>query len=201
MDILFVRPGSRDDWDHRYVPVEDTNWVKRALECVFGSLDSPTSAAPPLILMVIGIIDGYLIKGSPNPAFIIAVDITGKFFLLSVMINLCGRNLVQEEFNLSAGAKPRPSLMRNQAGLSINPISVMIQQEKFTEYELNEWPLTSNSAKADIGHERFEIHPEETATNHSGDETVVDLERGKQTSLTISEEQWLSNEQRLNRQA
>ncbi|KAH7341575.1 hypothetical protein B0J17DRAFT_714739 [Rhizoctonia solani] len=161
---------------------------------------SKTSASPPLILMVIAIIDGYLIKGSPNPAFIIAVDITGKFFLLSVMINLCGRNLVQEKFNRSSGAKPRPSLMRNQGGLSMNPISVMIQQEKFTEYELNEWPLTSNSAKADVGHERFDNHPEETATNNSGEDTVVGLEQGKQTSLIISEEQWLSNEQRLNRQ-
>ncbi|QRW18140.1 cytochrome oxidase assembly factor [Rhizoctonia solani] len=116
-----------------------------------------TSAAPPLILMAIAIIDEYMVKGSSNPAFIITVEITGKFFLLSVMINLCGRNLVQERFNLvMSPRRPRSYPPRDHDGAAANVISVTIQQEKFTEYELNEWPFAPKSPGTNLNHKRTE---------------------------------------------
>ncbi|KAG8756976.1 hypothetical protein FRC11_004887 [Ceratobasidium sp. 423] len=82
----------------------------------------------------------------------------------------------------------------------------MIQQEKFTEYELNQWPVTSSTTKAEFCHDQIDSRSEKTMTEteakKSDDELVIgiDPEQAKQPELNLSEEQRLSNEQHLNRQ-
>ncbi|CAE6537424.1 unnamed protein product [Rhizoctonia solani] len=156
-----------------------------------------TSAAPPLILMFIAIVDGYMTKLPSHPSLIVAVDIAGKFFVLSVMINLCGRNLIQEK--LSRSAKTQSGNSRNQGGLGVSTIPVMIRQEKTTEYELNEWPVTLRSPRMEVDHRRIGSHSEEMEAKDSGNELVVEVhpEQIKQHDLVISEELRLSSEQRL----
>ncbi|KAF8753450.1 hypothetical protein RHS01_07063 [Rhizoctonia solani] len=161
-----------------------------------------TSAAPPLILMAIAIIDEYMVKGSSNPAFIITVDITGKFFLLSVMINLCGRNLVQERFNLvMSPRRPRSYPPRSHDGAAANVISVTIQQEKFTEYELNEWPFAPKSPGINLNHKRTESRSSvETKAPDSELTRDVHNEYTKRSEIAISMDQESSNESHLSHQ-
>ncbi|CEL55609.1 hypothetical protein RSOLAG1IB_01621 [Rhizoctonia solani AG-1 IB] len=123
--------------------------------------------------MAIAIIDGYLVKGSSNPTLIITVDITGKFFLFSVMINLCGRNLVQESFNLAMSPQPRSLPSRNYDGAATNAISVEIQREKFTEYELNEWPFAPKSPGICLGHKQSESRSDNTETEIYSNELTM----------------------------
>ncbi|KDN48764.1 hypothetical protein RSAG8_02751, partial [Rhizoctonia solani AG-8 WAC10335] len=81
---------------------------------------------------------------------------TGKFFVLSVMINICGRNLIQEQ--LSQSAKAQYAQSRNPGGLGTPTMPVMIRKEKTTEYELNEWPITPGSARTETNPERVKSH-------------------------------------------
>ncbi|CAE6500088.1 unnamed protein product [Rhizoctonia solani] len=60
-----------------------------------------TSVTPPLILMAIVIIDGYVTPGSPSVPSIIAVALTAKFFALSLMITLVGQGHIREKFKRS----------------------------------------------------------------------------------------------------
>ncbi|KAH7341576.1 hypothetical protein B0J17DRAFT_647134 [Rhizoctonia solani] len=138
-----------------------------------------TSAAPPLILMFIAIVDGYMTKQSSHPSLIIGVDITGKFFVLSVMINLCGRNIIQEKLSQSARAQSGNS--RNHGGLGISTIPVMIRQEKTTEYELNEWSITPRSPRIDIDYEHAGGHSEDTEAKVSSNDLklVIDVHTGQ----------------------
>ncbi|KAJ1304108.1 hypothetical protein OPQ81_008510 [Rhizoctonia solani] len=84
------------------------------------------SVTPPLILMIVIIIDGYLAPGSPTAVSAIVVGMTGntichpifvndianyqynsaKFFALSLMINLVGQGHIREKFERSL---PKPS--------------------------------------------------------------------------------------------
>ncbi|KAG8737505.1 hypothetical protein FRC11_001995, partial [Ceratobasidium sp. 423] len=159
-----------------------------------------TSAAPPLILMFIAIVDGYMTELPSHPSLIVAVDIAGKFFVLSVMINLCGRNLIQEK--LSQSAKAQSGHSRNQGGLGVSTIPVMIRQEETTEYELNEWPIAPRSPGTDMDHGRVGNRSEGTEAKDSSNELVLEVhpEQIKQRDLVVSEEQRLSPEQRLDRQ-
>ncbi|KAF8699343.1 Cytochrome c oxidase assembly protein CtaG/Cox11, partial [Rhizoctonia solani] len=161
-----------------------------------------TSAAPPLILMAIAIIDEYMVKGSSNPTFIITVDITGKFFLLSVMINLCGRNLVQERLNLvMSPRRPRSYPPRSHDVAAANVISVTIQEEKFTEYELNEWPFAPKSPGMNLNHKRTESRSSvETKAPDSELTRDVHNEYTKRSEIAIGMDQESSNESHLSHQ-
>ncbi|CAE6440998.1 unnamed protein product [Rhizoctonia solani] len=139
------------------------------------------SAAPPLIVMFIAIIKGYMTNGSSHPGLIITIDMTaifaGKFFVLSVMINLCGRNLIQEQ--LSQSAKAQYAQSRNPGGLGTPTMPVMIRKEKTTEYELNEWPITPGSARTETNPERVKSHSKDTEAKETSDELMGDVYSGQ----------------------
>ncbi|CAE7177205.1 unnamed protein product [Rhizoctonia solani] len=117
------------------------------------------SAAPPLILMFICIIEAYAPQLSPRPRLIIALDITGKFSVLSIMISVCGRSLIQEKLNQSAMSRSR-----SPNGLGTTTIPIMIRKEKTTEYELNEWPIAPGSPRTETNHEQAKSHSEDVIT-------------------------------------
>ncbi|CAE6375340.1 unnamed protein product [Rhizoctonia solani] len=225
MDILLVHIRFCNDCHYCSVSVADTNRSKGAFKCVHSRLDnsvgeSPlsyiceprlrvvntythgiqTSAAPPLILMFVSIVDGFMIKQTSHSSLIVGADITGKFFVLSVMINLCGRNIIQEQLNQSLKAQSKQS--RNQSGLGTNTIPVMIREEKTTEYELSEWPITPRSPRTDLGHGQVETHSEDMEAKGSSSGITADAhtESIKQPDLVILEEERLSSEHRLRRQ-
>lgn len=56
------------------------------------------SAAPPLILIIISIFDGYIIPGKSGIAGVIAIGMMGKFYVLSLMINVVGQGYIRQEF-------------------------------------------------------------------------------------------------------
>lgn len=56
------------------------------------------SAAPPLILMLIIIVNGYIVKAVSHTAAVLSIAMTAKFFVLSLMINLVGRGYIRRQF-------------------------------------------------------------------------------------------------------
>ncbi|KAJ1306373.1 hypothetical protein OPQ81_007379 [Rhizoctonia solani] len=56
------------------------------------------SAAPPLILMVISIVDEYMIPSSSGVVGVVAIAMMGKFHVLSLMINIVGRGYIRQQF-------------------------------------------------------------------------------------------------------
>ncbi|CAE6479019.1 unnamed protein product, partial [Rhizoctonia solani] len=56
------------------------------------------SATPPLILVIISIVDGYLIPGSPGIIGVVAIVMMGKIYVLSLMINVVGQGYIRQRF-------------------------------------------------------------------------------------------------------
>ncbi|CAE6359078.1 unnamed protein product [Rhizoctonia solani] len=56
------------------------------------------SAAPPLILVTISIVDGYLIPGSSKVVGVISIAMMGKINVLSLMINVVGQEHIRQQF-------------------------------------------------------------------------------------------------------
>ncbi|KAJ1306371.1 hypothetical protein OPQ81_007377 [Rhizoctonia solani] len=67
------------------------------------------SAAPPLVLMFITLVDYYMIPHSPGVVGSLAVAMSAKFFVLSLMINLVGQEYIRRQFE-----RPYPSPVAQQ---------------------------------------------------------------------------------------
>ncbi|KDN43370.1 hypothetical protein RSAG8_06154, partial [Rhizoctonia solani AG-8 WAC10335] len=87
-----------------------------------------TSATPPLILMTIGIVDGYVIEVSPGPRVVSVVSsaMTGKFLVLSLMINLVGQKYIREHFERYRSHPSPPSNIRSQTDRAHDPTVIQI---------------------------------------------------------------------------
>ncbi|KAH7326848.1 hypothetical protein B0J17DRAFT_221048 [Rhizoctonia solani] len=59
------------------------------------------SAAPPLILMSITLVNGYIIPGGPPPLTVLSAGMIAKVFTLSLMISLLGQNHVRQRLDRS----------------------------------------------------------------------------------------------------
>ncbi|KAG8728370.1 hypothetical protein FRC12_021798 [Ceratobasidium sp. 428] len=76
------------------------------------------SAAPPLILMIAVIIEARGIKGLSHTKVIFVADMTGKFFVLSLMISLVGRGYIRQKLNdLSQHVDPFDITLPNTTGV------------------------------------------------------------------------------------
>ncbi|KAG8688970.1 hypothetical protein FRC12_016375 [Ceratobasidium sp. 428] len=62
-----------------------------------------TSAAPPLVITSIPLINQFVSPSLVDPLTIFPIALTGKFFLLSLMISLVGRGYIREKFDQLAG--------------------------------------------------------------------------------------------------
>ncbi|KAJ1306374.1 hypothetical protein OPQ81_007380 [Rhizoctonia solani] len=71
------------------------------------------SAAPPLILMTICIIDGYVIPSTPKIVAPVSAGMTGKFFALSLMISLVGQKYIREQFEQNRSHPFPPQSLRD----------------------------------------------------------------------------------------
>ncbi|KAF8677614.1 hypothetical protein RHS04_06112 [Rhizoctonia solani] len=56
------------------------------------------SAAPPLILLTVSIINGYIIQSGSQPLNVIVGGINAKFCNLSLMVNLLGQDFIRRRF-------------------------------------------------------------------------------------------------------
>ncbi|CAE6432331.1 unnamed protein product [Rhizoctonia solani] len=94
------------------------------------------SAAPPLILIIISIFDGYIIPGKSGIAGVIAIGmmgnvgvncssnwqslnlVVGKFYVLSLMINVVGQGYIRQEFERrwATPSPPRDTWFQKQGG-------------------------------------------------------------------------------------
>ncbi|CUA77754.1 hypothetical protein RSOLAG22IIIB_06761 [Rhizoctonia solani] len=59
------------------------------------------SAAPPPILMIVAIINGYIINKIAHPVTAMTVDMTGKSYALSLMITIAGRGYIRSQLDNS----------------------------------------------------------------------------------------------------
>ncbi|CAE6442586.1 unnamed protein product [Rhizoctonia solani] len=75
------------------------------------------SAAPPFVLIVIALIDGYVVANAPGVVGVISVAMSAKFFALSLMINLVGQGYIRRQFEPSYPSPPgNPQSSRSQTG-------------------------------------------------------------------------------------
>ncbi|KAF8599244.1 hypothetical protein BDV93DRAFT_312979 [Ceratobasidium sp. AG-I] len=75
----------------------------REHENVFNTIWQVTwaSATPPLLIMVVPIVDKYIAPTPTHAATFFALGISGKFFVLSLMLNLVGRGYIREKLELA----------------------------------------------------------------------------------------------------
>lgn len=78
------------------------------------------SAAPPPILMTIVLINGYLVNSLIHWLTQLAVDMTGKFYVLSLMITIVGREYIRARLdqNVARDSPPPGSLSRGRQDTS-----------------------------------------------------------------------------------
>lgn len=83
------------------------------------------SAAPPLFLMIISIVDGYIVKGGSHSVTSLAAAMTGKFFTLSLMINLVGQGYVRQQLEqcFRTDSQPAPPSTSNRSRNHFDRIS------------------------------------------------------------------------------
>ncbi|CAE6451926.1 unnamed protein product [Rhizoctonia solani] len=104
------------------------------------------SAAPPLVLMSIILINGYIIPSGPPPLTILSAAIIAKVSTLSLMINLLGQNHLRQRLDRS-----RPSQIlnvdssRGAAGIISEPVFAPIT---VTTYTIEEHLSPSDSISA-----------------------------------------------------
>ncbi|KAG9125282.1 hypothetical protein FRC07_008255, partial [Ceratobasidium sp. 392] len=58
-----------------------------------------TAAAPPLVVMLVVIIDGYMVPDNGHTWATFFTDLSGKVYALSLMITLTGRGCVRRKFS------------------------------------------------------------------------------------------------------
>ncbi|KAG8709643.1 hypothetical protein FRC08_018202, partial [Ceratobasidium sp. 394] len=76
------------------------------------------SAAPPLILMIAVIVVARGIQGLSQTQVIFVADMTGKFFVLSLMISLVGRGYIRQKLDgLSKHIDPSDTALPNTTGV------------------------------------------------------------------------------------
>ncbi|CAE6479013.1 unnamed protein product [Rhizoctonia solani] len=87
-----------------------------------------TSATPPLILMVISVIDGCIVYTGPRLAGILSTALTAKFFVLSLMVNLVGQKHIREQFERRRTHPSPSSNLRSQStgNRSFDPAAIQI---------------------------------------------------------------------------
>ncbi|KAH7336776.1 hypothetical protein B0J17DRAFT_769024 [Rhizoctonia solani] len=93
------------------------------------------SAAPPLILIIISIFGGYIIPGSSGVAGVIAISMMGKFYVLSLMINVAGQGYIRQEFERrwATPSPPRETWFRKQGEQTRNSDRPVVQVTVHTE--------------------------------------------------------------------
>ncbi|CUA75684.1 hypothetical protein RSOLAG22IIIB_06020 [Rhizoctonia solani] len=118
------------------------------------------SAAPPLALIVVTLIDGYAIESS-GVASTIAAAMSAKSFVLSLMINLVGQGYIRRQFEQSYPSPPgNLHSSRSQSDRPKNERSP-IAQAYATDVEL--LPRTSLRVGAsDNGSGKY--HPDDAST-------------------------------------
>ncbi|KAG9120421.1 hypothetical protein FRC07_004090, partial [Ceratobasidium sp. 392] len=65
------------------------------------------SAAPPLIITFIPLVNQFISHSIANPLTVFPIALTGKLFLLSLMISLVGRGYIREKFDQLARSTTR----------------------------------------------------------------------------------------------
>ncbi|QRW05774.1 hypothetical protein RhiLY_04773 [Ceratobasidium sp. AG-Ba] len=69
------------------------------------------SAVPPLVIMAIPIVNQFLVDSPIHPVTVFPVAMSGKFFVLSLMISVVGRGYIREKFDqLARGPLPQDNI-------------------------------------------------------------------------------------------
>ncbi|QRV76879.1 hypothetical protein RhiJN_19724 [Ceratobasidium sp. AG-Ba] len=104
------------------------------------------SAAPPLILMIAVIIEARGVKGLSHTEVIFVADMTGKFFVLSLMISLVGRGYIRQKLDgLSKHMDPLDISISNPVETNlpvfVSGVSIRIETTKaFTDSQIATMP-------------------------------------------------------------
>ncbi|KAG9118670.1 hypothetical protein FRC07_006704 [Ceratobasidium sp. 392] len=101
---LYRSYAGLDECNHK--DVFNTIWQVIWLSCRIVS-SRKASAAPPLIITFIPLVNQFIAHSVTNPLTIFPITLTGKFFLLSLMISLVGRGYIREKFDQLARSTTR----------------------------------------------------------------------------------------------
>ncbi|KAG8739329.1 hypothetical protein FRC12_016361 [Ceratobasidium sp. 428] len=66
------------------------------------------SAAPPLLIMTVPVVAQFLNLGPWHPAILVPAGMSGKLFLLSLMISVLGRGYIREKLSIQSAQPSDP---------------------------------------------------------------------------------------------
>ncbi|CAE6519702.1 unnamed protein product [Rhizoctonia solani] len=96
------------------------------------------SATPPLALVAISIIDEYAVPSGSGVVGDVAIGMMGKVYVLSIMINIVGRQYIRERFERrwATPSPPKKAWLRKQTNqdsdLPVVHITVHTEETEFT---------------------------------------------------------------------
>ncbi|KAG9116363.1 hypothetical protein FRC07_007458 [Ceratobasidium sp. 392] len=110
------------------------------------------SAAPPLIITFIPLVNQFIAHSVTNPLTIFPITLTGKFFLLSLMISLVGRGYIREKFDQLARSTTRQDATvehTERAAPTFLPESPVVYELEAIRHSLNHRPSGASTLGAD----------------------------------------------------
>ncbi|KAB5592530.1 Transmembrane protein [Ceratobasidium theobromae] len=135
--VIFLYRKRADYYDHK--SVFSTIW-----QVIWAS------AAPPLIVMGIVIVDGYLVTNRDVSLTPISAAMTAKCLVLSLMISLIGQGYIRRQFELLHHASPPnlsasvcPAVSRGASGATSEPVFAPAAE---TLYELQDRNMPGTGA-------------------------------------------------------
>ncbi|KAG9128153.1 hypothetical protein FRC07_004265 [Ceratobasidium sp. 392] len=106
------------------------------------------SAAPPLVITVIPLINQFVARSFIDPLTIFPVALTGKLFLLSLMISLIGRGYIREKFDQLARSVTRQDITLEHTACTVptfSPQSPAVYELEAIRHSLNHRPPSGAS--------------------------------------------------------
>ncbi|CEL53544.1 hypothetical protein RSOLAG1IB_06399 [Rhizoctonia solani AG-1 IB] len=139
------------------------------------------AAVPPMALIIVVIIDGYLIPNSDHGVATFLTDLSGKIYALSLMITLTGRGYVRQKLSevnigrLSSGGTAPTRNVRNEFAAT-RALSVRYQDQNLSggvvTVQLDDLGSSTNRVTRDTTGDNNESDGEAAPSQYSkGDET------------------------------
>ncbi|KAG9122862.1 hypothetical protein FRC07_000585 [Ceratobasidium sp. 392] len=130
------------------------------------------SAAPPLVITAIPLVNQFIARSLIDPLTIFPVALTGKLFLLSLMISLVGRGYIREKFDQLARSTTRQNATvehTERAAPTFPPETPVVYELEAIRHSLNHRP----SGASTLGTDQLQQKPgransfTETSSGHS----------------------------------